>query len=809
MSDLPQHRLLRRQLQRHFGPGFTIPPEWRAFIGAVDDAYRESDQDRGMLERSLELSSQELLQAGSHMRALLQGIPDLLLRIARDGTILEQQAGRGAGGACDVAPFFGEKLADLPDGAVAGQYLAALARTLQERIVTSFEYAVDGPKRTGFFEARLLPLLEDQCLAIVRNITDRKGAELELRHAVSVLQSTLEATADGVLVVDLHGGICSYNRRFAEMWRIPLGLVERRDDAAVLAAGTAQMKDPAGFARRVHDLYGNPEAESFDVIEFEDGRVFERVSRPQRLDGVPVGRVWSFHDITERRRTEERLLKLSRVVEQTAESVLITDAQGRIEYINPAFTVLTGYELGDVLGRNPRLLKSGEHDADFYQELWDTILAGQIFHAVLVNRKKHGELYHADTTITPIKDGAGQITHFVSTEQDITSHRELESQLRQAQKMEAFGQLAAGVAHDFNNLLTVIIGNTAILQLESTVTAAQVEPLAEIAQASERAANLTQQLLTFSRRRPLQTSDFDLNEVLAAMVKMLGRVIGEHITLTSLPAAGGAPVHADYGMMEQVLMNLAVNARDAMPEGGRLVLETSRVDYDVVPQGSHPMARPGKFVRLTVLDTGRGIAPEHLRQIFEPFFTTKDVGKGTGLGLAAVFSIVEQHRGWIEVDSRIGDGTCFRIFLPRLPLLAEAPAAGERARPGPRGDETVLLVEDESAVRKLMQNLLEGHGYRVHAATSGVAALGIWRERAAEIDLLLTDMILPEGMNGAELARRLLALRPELKVLYCSGYSDEMLRENSPLRHGANFVGKPFVPEKFLQQVRACLDARG
>ncbi len=195
-----------------------------------------------------------------------------------------------------------------------------------------------------------------------------------------------------------------------------------------------------------------------------------------------------------------------------------------------------------------------------------------------------------------------------------------------------------------------------------------------------------------------------------------------------------------------------------------------------------------------------------MQQIFEPFFTTKDVGKGTGLGLAAVFSIVEQHRGWIEVDSRVGDGTCFRIYLPRLPQLAESPAAGERARPGPRGDETVLLVEDETAVRKLMQNLLEGHGYRVHAATSGVAALAIWRERAREIDLLLTDMILPEGVNGAELARRLLADRPELKVLYCSGYSDEMLRENSPLRHGANFVGKPFVPERFLQQVRTCLD---
>ncbi len=808
MNTPQQHNLLRRQLKRHFGPDFVVPPEWRAFVAAVDEAYRESDQDRGMLERSLELSSQELLQAGSRARALIQGIPDLLLRIGADGAILEKQSGSGSGGLSALAAFFGDSLAEIPDPTVARQYSDALARVSRERAMVSIEYEADCPKPDSSFEARLVPLLDGQCLAIVRNITDRKHAESELRHAVSVLQSTLEATADGVLVVDLHGRICSHNRRFAEMWHIPPELVERRIDDDVLAAGTSQMKDPEGFAQKVRDLYGDPEAESFDVIEFMDGRVFERVSRPQRLDGVPVGRVWSFNDITQRRRAEELLIKLSRVVEQTAESVLITDAQGRIEYINPAFTVLTGYELADVAGQTPRLLKSGRHDADFYQELWDTILAGQIFHAVLINKKKNGELFHADTTITPIKDGTGQITHFVSTEQDISGPRELEAQLRQAQKMEAFGQLAAGVAHDFNNLLTVIIGNTAMMQLEGPLAPSLTESLGEVAQAAERAANLTQQLLTFSRRRPLQRSDLDLNEVVVNMTKMLGRVIGEHIAIETRYASGGAPVHADPGMMEQVLMNLAVNARDAMPDGGRLVLETSWIDYDAVPRGAHPMARPGRFVCLSISDTGMGIEAEHLQQIFEPFFTTKDVGKGSGLGLAAVLSIVEQHQGWIEVDSRIGGGTRFRIFMPRILQRADAAGTSERRRQGPRGDETVLLVEDEAAVRRFMRNLLEGHGYRVFAATTGVAALEIWREHAAKIDLLLADMILPDGINGAELARRLVAEKPGLRVLYCSGYSDEMLGENSPLRHGANFVGKPFVPDRLLQQVRECLDTR-
>ncbi len=805
MSEPARHSLLRRQLKRHFGPGFAVPQEWAAFVAAVDAAYQESDQDRGMLERSLELSSQELLQASAHMRALLQGIPDLLLRLAPDGKVLEKQAGAGAEDLAGLAAFFGGSLAAIPDRAIARQYEEALARAARDRAMVRIEHSVLCPEGECFLEARLVPLPTGDCLAIVRNITEAKRAESSLSHTVSVLRSILEATADGILVVDLQGRICSYNRRFAELWRIPVELVEARNDAAVLAAGAAQMKDPEGFARRVEELYRNPEAESFDVIEFEDGRVFERASRPQRLDGVPVGRVWSFHDVTARRRTEERLLKLSRVVEQTAESVLITNAEGNIEYINPAFTALTGYELADVLGRNPRLLKSGEHDCDFYQELWDTILAGQIFHAVLINRKKDGELYHADSTITPIKDGAGRITHFVSTEQDITSHRELEAQLRHAQKMEAFGQLAAGVAHDFNNLLTVIIGNAAILD-PGELGPAAAEGIAQISQAAERAANLTQQLLTFGRRRLLQPVDLDVNQVLTAVSKILGRVIGEHIALDVRCTAGGAPIHADPGMIEQVIMNLAVNARDAMPGGGRLSLATGRTDIETLTRDAHPLARPGKFVSIEVKDTGSGIAPEHLPQIFEPFFTTKDVGEGTGLGLATVFSIVEQHRGWLEVESEVGKGSTFRVMLPRIRQVAEVGAGQERARGGPRGDECILLVEDEEAVRKLMRHILETHGYRVLAAPDGPTALGLWGAHASEIALLVTDMILPGGIGGAELARRLVAEKPDLRVLYCSGYSDDMLREDSPLRHGGSFVGKPFVPERFLQQVRERLD---
>ena len=808
MNRSPHHRLLARQLRRHFGPDFVVPPEWRGFIASVDEAYRESDQDRGMLERSLELSSQELLHASSHMRALLQGIPDLLLRIDRFGTILEKRAGASGGPVAELAAFFGERLSSLPDPAVAGQFAEALDRALAHRSTVSIEYSIACASHICFFEARLVALPEDQCLAIVRNITERKRAETEVRHAVSMLQSTLDSTADGILVVDTQGRISSFNRRFVEMWHIPFALVESRDHGAVIVACTIQMLDPEGFQNKVRELYASPRSVSFDVIEFLDGRVFERYSHPQLLDGAPVGRVWSFHDITNRRRAEERLLKLSGVVEQTADSVLITDSAGRIEYVNPAFTVLTGYSDAEVVGQNPRLLKSGQHNDEFYQDLWDTILAGQIFHAVIVNRKKDGEFYYADTTITPIRDAGGRITHFVSTEQDITSHRKLEAQLRQSQKMEAFGQLAAGVAHDFNNLLTVIIGNASMLQSDQAAESPQNESIDEICRAAERAANLTQQLLTFSRRRPLQPRDIDVNDVVANMSKMLGRLIGEHIALVAQYAPGGAVVQADPGMLDQVLMNLAVNARDAMPSGGNLTVNTANLSFDAARVRSHPMSRVGDFVCLSVTDNGCGIAAEHLPKIFEPFFTTKQVGKGTGLGLATVFGIVQQHRGWLEVESAVGVGTTVRVYLPRQlhPVAGVGEKTGQRI--APNGNETVLLVEDEPAVRVLMQHMLENHGYHVYSAISALGALEVWKEQAASIDLLLTDMVLPGGVNGYELSQMLLDANPKLKVLYCSGYADEMFGEHSPLLTAGNFIEKPFVPIKLLRQVRDCLDAR-
>jgi PAS domain S-box-containing protein len=845
------HSLLQRQLKRHFGGGFEVPEGWREFVRDVNSAYREFDVDREMLERSLDLSSQELLTANSQLRAVFQAIPDLLFRLDRDGTILDFKAGATGDLVLTPKALFGKRIQDIPVKGVGEQFHDALERVLKLGTVCSLEYSLPVQDKECFYEARLLPLRDNQVVAIIRNITDRKraealrvgqsrilemiatgrplsetllalarlvesqsqgmlcsvllldrdgehlrhgaapglpdaynlaidglrigpavgscgtaayrkqsvmvtdihtdplwenyrgladqyglracwsvpvlshknevlgtfavyyreprsptGAEMrlmdvavqiagialerqkgeeELRHTVSLLQSTLESTADGLLVVDHAGRIVQFNERFVSLWRIPSSILEARDDQAAIAHVLGQLRDPDAFVRKVRQLYADSHAESFDVLEFKDGRVFERYSCPQRLEGAPVGRVWSFRDVTERKR--------------------------------------------------------------------------------------------------------------------------LEAQFRQVQKMEAFGQLAAGVAHDFNNILTIIQGNLSLLRASLVSTDELSGFIDQTITAADRAANLTRQLLTFSRRQTLQPRDLDLNEVVANMTRMLQRLIGEHIALEAHYTPGPAPVHADPGMMEQVLMNLAVNSRDAMPKGGSLILRTSTIRLNEADARRHPQARAGEFIELSVSDTGSGIPPEHLPHIFEPFFTTKETGKGTGLGLATVFGIVEQHDGWIEVESQPGWGATFHIFFPRLNhaaamALEEAPAASE-----PRhGTETVLLVEDEIPVRELMRKLLTGHGYQVHEAASGIAAFNVWNTHRENIQLLVTDMVMPNGVSGRELADRLMSEKPGLKVIYCSGYTDDALGPDCPLRDTEYFLEKPFDPKKFLRQVRERLD---
>jgi signal transduction histidine kinase/DNA-binding response OmpR family regulator len=391
---------------------------------------------------------------------------------------------------------------------------------------------------------------------------------------------------------------------------------------------------------------------------------------------------------------------------------------------------------------------------------------------------------------------------------DITERRQLEDQLRHSQKLESVGRLAAGVAHDFNNVLTVIQGHTGLLRADPALTPAMGESVQGIARAAERGGKLTSQLLAFSRRNVLQPRRLDLNEVLTNLSRLLHRTLGEDINYQFEYASDLPPIHADPGLIEQIIMNLAVNARDAMPRGGQLVVSTAVMNVDTAHVERHPgEARAGRFVCLSITDTGCGMDHLTLGRIFEPFFTMKEFGKGTGLGLATVYGIVKQHQGWIEVQSQVGQGTTFRIYLP--PNEGAAAKLNETMPDGQslRGTETILVVEDEPPVRWIVKDVLGKYGYNVLEAGNGVEALALWHQHHGEIALLLTDMVMPVGLTGQELAEKFTAHKPGLKVIFISGYSLQVAGKGFSELDGLNFLQKPFDDAKLAWAVRRCLDS--
>lgn len=516
----------------------------------------------------------------------------------------------------------------------------------------------------------------------------------------------------------------------------------------------------------------------------------------------------------ERQRAEEELRKLSQAVAQSANMIVITDIQGRIEYANPRFTETTGYTLDEALGQTTQILKSGHTPPEVYQQLWATITAGKEWRGEFYNKKKSGELYWESASISPIKNADGVITHFLAVKEDITERKraeetraKLEDQLRHAQKMESIGRLAGGVAHDFNNMLTVIQGYCALMQDQIPAGDPLLADLNQIRRASERASTLTRQLLAFSRQQVLAPTVLDLNELVANLQKMLGRLIGEDITLSTVLQPGLWSIIADPGQMEQVIMNLVVNARDAMPTGGQIILETDNVYIDANYAQTHLEVPIGPCVLLVITDTGHGMDKPTLARIFEPFFTTKEQGKGTGLGLATVYGIVKQSGGHITVYSEPGQGTTFKIYLPATESPA-TPLTPPPTQPAARaGTETILLVEDDEMVRHLVQRELQAKGYTVMEASSGDKALALVKRHKGEIDLLLTDVVMPQ-MSGRELAEQLKELYPQIKVLFISGYTSDSVVRRGLLTAEIEFLPKPFSLGKLASKIREVLERR-
>lgn len=513
----------------------------------------------------------------------------------------------------------------------------------------------------------------------------------------------------------------------------------------------------------------------------------------------------SMRELTERKRAEEDLRKLSVAVEQNPASIVITDKFGNIEYANPHFTNLTGYKLEEVLGKNPSILKTGETSNEEYRNLWETILAGGEWRGEFHNRKKDGDLYWEQALIAPIRDNSYSITHFIAIKEDITERKQLEGQLRHAQKMDAIGQLAGGIAHDFNNILTAIVGYSSIIQLKLPEGSPLKKTAEQIAATAERGATLTQGLLAFSRKQTSNPVVVDLNEIITRVHQLLLRLISEEIYLEINLDTDCLPILADSGQIEQVLMNLATNARDAMPNGGTLKISTEPVVLDndfVLARG---FGAPGRYVMLSCTDSGEGIAPEVVKHIFEPFYTTKEMGKGTGLGLSIVYGIIKKHGGYILCHSTVGLGTIFEIYFPLLDsvpdvIIEKKPVKIDKIQ----SEICILLAEDDDTARQLSKEILQEFGYEVIEAVDGEDAVKKYREHSGRINLLMLDVIMPK-LNGREVYDAIKGINPEALIFFCSGYSKDEVVSRGGVEASMNFLAKPFTPKELLMKIREVL----
>ncbi|HVM59963.1 MAG TPA: PAS domain S-box protein [Verrucomicrobiae bacterium] len=513
-------------------------------------------------------------------------------------------------------------------------------------------------------------------------------------------------------------------------------------------------------------------------------------------------------EMAARRQAEDSRNQLAAIVEFSNDAIIGKDLNGIITSWNAAAENLYDYSAAEAIGRSVELIIPTDRSHE-WQEILEKIREGEhISHFETERVGKNGQRINVSLSVSPIKSVTGDVVGAAVIARDISERQRLQQQLLQSRKVEAIGRLAGGVAHDFNNILTTIIGYCDLTREELGADHSARVNIEEIAGAAERAASLTRQLLAFSRKQTLQPKILDLNAVIENLDKMLRRVIGEDVELITKLTPNLGRVKADPGQIEQVIMNLAVNARDAMPNGGRLLLETASVTLDAASAHLPEDVRPGNYVMIAVTDTGTGMTDEVKARVFEPFFTTKPRGQGTGLGLPTCYGIIKQSGGHISVYSEFTHGTTFKIFLPRIadptaPCSPAPPSVTQR-----RGTETILLVEDDSAVRTLNARLLRSAGYTVVEADNGRTALRLTDERKGDgIDLLLTDVIMPE-MGGKELAQRLQAAYPKMKVMFCSGYTQEAIDRGGVLNPHTAFLQKPFTPALLTQKIREVLDTQ-
>jgi PAS domain S-box-containing protein len=631
----------------------------------------------------------------------------------------------------------------------------------------------------------------------------------ELQKNLALLQGITAGTTDAVFVKDLQG-------RYLMMNPAGAGFLGRTVDE-IIGKDDTELFDDAETGRVIMEL-DRGVLQSGKMQTFEEGGAAAGVSRiylsnkgPFRdASGKVIGLLGICRDITDRKLAEEELRQSQRKLrihfEHTPLAVIEWDLDFRVTDWNPAAEGMFGYSRQEAIGQRASFIVP-PHFRPLVDKVWQELLnqKGGV-RSANDNITKDGRIISCEWYNTPLVDESGRVLGAASLAQDVTERVALEERLRQSQKMEAVGRLAGGVAHDFNNLLTVILGYSQILAEGVPAGSRLADSTAQIKSAADRASGITRQLLAFSRKQVLSPRVINLNDIMLNLDSLLRRLIGEDIEVLTVPSNDLGSVKADPGQIEQVIMNLALNARDAMPSGGKLTLETTNAQLDESYAQRHQPAEPGRYVMLAVTDTGHGMSPETQARIFEPFYTTKEVGKGTGLGLSMVYGIVKQSGGYIWVYSEPDRGTTFKIYLPRVDQPAESTGAQNRPNSVQRGTETILLVEDDPQLRQLSSSVLAHCGYKMLVASTPEEGIEICRSNHRDIRLLVTDVVMP-GMNGRQLAEQIQQVSPNVKVLYISGYTSNAIVHYGVLDPGLSFLPKPFTLSALVAKVREVLDS--
>jgi two-component system, cell cycle sensor histidine kinase and response regulator CckA len=645
-------------------------------------------------------------------------------------------------------------------------------------------------------------------VASFADITRRKEAENALYRSEQRFRSLVEAIPDWIWETDADGRYTYASPKVMDL----LGY----EPAEVLGKRPRDFMHPVDAQRFALQMTGHiSRTEPFFGFQNrhvrKDGRVVVL-----ETSGVPVvddtGRFRGYRgidrDVTARKEGEEELARLKMAVEQAAESIVITEVDGKIVYVNPAFERVTGYARAESLGRTPRVLRSNVHDVEFYRTMWQTLLGGEVWSGHITNRRKDGSLYNEEMVISPVRDASGKIVNFVAVKRDMTHEMEMERRLRQSQKMESLGQLAGGIAHDFNNVLGVIQGGLALLK--SRIADPALMRYIDIGESAvNRGADVAKRLLTFSRDGQVALRPMALADVARELMIVLEHSIEKTVELVSDIPHDLPIIQGDPGQIYQMLLNLCLNARDAILEAqpesgtGRITVAASEIPGDNVRKEFHE-ATAHSYVRISVTDTGAGMSEQVRSRLFEPFFTTKPTGKGTGLGLAVVYGIIQSHHGIVDVESAPGEGTTFHIYLQAYPEEFALPAP-EISAPLVGGSETILVVEDDEALRDLVTELLRSYGYAVICAEDGVEGLEQFTERREEIKVVITDMGLPR-MSGQDMFARIRDLDPSARVVLASGYLEPGLKSKLFIAGAKAFIQKPYQPQEIVRVVREILD---